>query len=112
MILSETDRPLMPPTPGPRHMRKRRFRREIPDQLLPGGPVVAAPVLEQRAGVERGADAPKRAAVVAPTVRSETLTASVAKQASLHTKRRVALLIVILVSASVPILVLSLLLAG
>ncbi len=110
--MSETDRPLMPPAPGPRHMRKRRFRREIPDQLLPGGPGVAEPTPKRRDGVDREAAAPKRAAATAPSLGSETLTNGVAKNASLRTKRTVALFIVILVSVSVPILILSLILAG
>lgn len=71
-------------------MRKRRFRAEIPDQLLPGSRVVTAPVPHVRP------DAPFLAA----------------KKASPRTKRLVALCVVILVSASIPILALTLILAG
>lgn len=89
--LSETTRPVRPLPPGPRHMRKRRFRREIPDQLLPGGSVVAEPV-----------------SAAIPLVRRDSPYGLAAKKASPRTKRRLALSLVILVSASVLILALSL----
>jgi hypothetical protein len=93
--LSHTDHRAEPYAPGPRHMRKRRFRREIPDHLLPGGPSALEQVPEP-AYSERPAE-PSEAAP---------------KTTSTRTKRMVALGIVILVSISVPIMIVALILAG
>lgn len=97
-------------------MRKRRFRREIPDQLLPGGRVAATPVpAPDPVRRERAAEnnvAPKDTAMIAPILTPRSSAGRPTKKASLRTKRLVALCIVILVSASIPVLALSLVLAG
>ena len=84
-----------PPAAAPRHLRRRRLREDIPDPLLvPGTPPL-------RAETERSAPT-KRAAVQNPD-RDEV---------AYHRKRMVALVAVVIVALSVPLLIAALVLLG
>ncbi|WP_275215660.1 hypothetical protein [Pseudarthrobacter sp. H3Y2-7] len=98
--MSETDGPELPPATGPRHMRKRRFRREVPDELLPGGRALAEPVSPRREDSTGEPEKPN--ATSGPASRS----------AGQRRKRLVALCVVILVALSIPALALLLIFAG
>jgi hypothetical protein len=79
----DTDLPSGPLSPSPRHMRKRRFRSDVPAPLLPVD-VVAEPQPAPPGG----------------------------RKASHSQKRLVALILVVLVSISVPALALTLVFAS
>jgi hypothetical protein len=81
-------------------MRKRRFRGEVHDELLPGGRVPAQRASSRGEELPRDPEEPIRPSGSAP------------KKASPRTKRVVALCVVILVSVSIPILALLLIFAG
>lgn len=75
--------PSGPLSPSPRHMRKRRFRRDVSAWTLPPSPA------------KEPASAPP-----------------VGRKASHRSKRLVVLSIVVLISVSIPVLALTLILAG
>ncbi|MGP0224857.1 hypothetical protein [Paenarthrobacter sp. NCHU4564] len=108
--MTRNDRPLAALSPSPRHMRRRRFRRDVD----------AASVTASRAVIENyRADTPgKPPAVQAEPARKShdqnPVRPQLLKQprrATLHQKRVVALIAVILVTLSIPILALTLIFA-
>lgn len=97
-----------PPSPAPRHMRRRRFRGDVPSALLPWHQPS-----EMEAGRARPAPAnrtspPSRPVVMAPPVTAPELPKGTSKDTGLRRKRLVALAVVTLVSLSIPILALTL----
>lgn len=101
---------------APRHLRRRRLHREIPDTLLvpDAGPL---PLEPERTAPGRTVPG-KRAAADNPLKPKGTGTtwdrraARASARVSLERKRTVALILVILVSFSIPALVLALMFAG
>ena len=101
-------------SPSPRHMRKRRFLGDVPPSSLPGNKgAVDIARSESRLSVSPkparpagGSTAPK------PSASSEPSISTGSRKASPRQKRLVALGIVILVSLSIPLLVLTLMFAG
>ncbi len=93
-----------PPAAAPRHLRRRRLREDIPDTLLVPG---AEPLVDRSApasATERKAENRPAAPVAArPGARST---------ASYRRKRRVALMILIAVSITIPLLILALILSA
>jgi hypothetical protein len=84
---------------APRHLRRRPYHAEIPDELLVPGVVPFASGQEQ---------AHEPASTVTRTAR----TSGAPLEAAYRRKRRVALLCVIIVSLSVPVLLIALIFAG
>ena len=112
--MTDTVRQAAAPSPSPRHMRKRRFLGDVPTSTLPGNPgtvdiarsesrLSASPKPARPAG---GGTAPKPTASSVPSISTGS------RKASPRQKRLVALTIVILVSISIPLLVLTLMFAG
>ncbi|WP_347108229.1 hypothetical protein AAHB33_15315 [Paenarthrobacter sp. S56] len=100
-------------SPSPRHMRKRRFMGEIAASQLPGNHQIAKTIPEARP--DNAAADPGSAQVDASPAMSKAkpiAKRSPFKKASLRQKRLVALAAVILVSVSIPLLVLTLMFAG
>lgn len=100
-------------SPSPRHMRKRRFLGDIPPSHLPAVQTSASlsssePPLERVPNPPESVD---HAAEVAPASVSADRGKGPTK-ATLRQKRMVALIIVILVSISIPLLVLTLMFTG
>ena len=100
-------------SPSPRHMRKRRFFGDVPASQLPEHRALPklSPVISP---AEKAPDTPRK-----PTADPEALTPKLVnksglrpKRASLEQKRLIALALVILVSISIPLLVLTLIFAG
>lgn len=94
-------------SPSPRHMRRRRFRGDVPPSLLPEHKQVmkAERSSSTSAAVTPAAPLPKTGVSTqsAPVARD-----SEPKETSLRRKRLVALAVVTLVSLSIPILALTL----
>ncbi|MET3811880.1 hypothetical protein [Arthrobacter sp. UYEF3] len=86
-----------PRVPAPRHLKRRRFREDIPDTSL----VPAAEPLSEPPSSEVREPKAKRAAEAATP-----------EEADYRRKRLVALLLVIAIAVSVPVLVVVLVLAG
>jgi hypothetical protein len=80
---------------APRHLRRRPYHAEIPDELLVPGVVPSTFVTPRPASAKRAADAD-----LDP------------REAAYRRKRRVALISAVFVAISVPTLVIALLLAG
>ncbi|MDR6987948.1 hypothetical protein J2Y66_002446 [Paenarthrobacter nitroguajacolicus] len=96
-------------SPSPRHMRKRRFFGDVqPSQLPEHRP------LPMTRPVAQSPDAPRKSAADsdAPTLKPANKSGKKLKRASLEQKRLIALTVVILVSISIPLLVLTLVFAG
>lgn len=95
-------------SPSPRHMRRRRFRGDVPSTLLPGHqpakPTAARP---RPAAVNRPTSSPKPAVEAFREKTTEHPSASSGDN-SLRRKRLIALAVVTLVSLSIPILALTL----
>lgn len=90
---------------APRHMRRRRFRRDVPDSMLPGITSSA-----QQNSVTDPAGRPDRPAAARVTKPAPAPMA--ARETKHQRKRAVALVIVILVSLTIPVLALTLIFAG
>ncbi|MFJ5954536.1 hypothetical protein ACIQC5_01105 [Paenarthrobacter sp. NPDC092416] len=100
-------------SPSPRHMRKRRFRGEVPPSQLPGHRPLERPVPEVMAGAtvtKPGLKAVPAPVASSPSPEQEQVQGS--KKATLRQKRLIALAALILVSISIPLLVLSLMFAA
>lgn len=98
--------------PSPRHMRKRRLLGDISASQLPTARTIQksipeAPRADALQGPAADSDRPSAPSNARPIVRSSPF-----KKASLKQKRLIALAAVILVSVSIPLLVLTLMFAG
>lgn len=106
--LNETNRQPRTLSPGPRHMRKRRFHREIPDHLLSGVRVAARQDAPQRSQAAERATTGTKQNEAAPTIRSGAPVERPTRKASPRAKRLVALSVVVAVSAALPSLIIAL----
>lgn len=105
-------------SPSPRHLRRRRFRREVPSSLLVAGSPTQTLAEDS---LPRGALPPNDAGNLragvdvlttsAPTNKVRSRKPRLGGEAKLRRKRLVALAIVILVSLSIPLLAFTLIFA-
>lgn len=94
-------------SPSPRHMRRRRFRGDVPSSLLPGHQRSETMLGHTRPAAVNRISSP-RPAVKAPAGKTPEPPSTPSKDVSLRRKRFVAFAVVTLVSLSIPILALTL----
>lgn len=104
--MTDTVRQTAARSASPRHMRKRTFRGDLPPRLLGNALVVPAPLVEKRPPAAEETPQPKPAPTRPTAARTQR------RKATVRQKRLVALATVILVSISIPLLVLTLIFAG
>ncbi|MFE4196519.1 hypothetical protein ACFRJ9_11690 [Paenarthrobacter sp. NPDC056912] len=96
-------------SPAPRHLRKRRFRPEVATSLMAGYQQHSPANPSLRPAQTRGDS--KGAVKAAPPIKESTRQRPEPREVTLRQKRLIALLVVILVSISIPILLLTLIFA-
>lgn len=95
-------------SPSPRHMRRRRFRGDVPSSLLPGDQHSQATAGRGPTAVVNRTSPSAPPEIKAPAGKTPKPPSTPSKDVSLRRKRFVALAVVTLVSLSIPILALTL----
>lgn len=96
----ETDRRTADLSPSPRHLRKRRFRADLRSTSMGGYEAAEKPPRNARATPAPSPDMPR------PTIGLKSRTSG--RKASPRRKRLIALVVVIFVAISIPVLALTL----
>ncbi len=101
------------PSPAPRHMHKRRFRGDVPPSQLPRHQAPETPAVLRRATTEAAHQTPPPVEALKPVSKPAAYVSNRgSRKATLRQKRMTALGLVILISISIPILVLFLMHGG